>query len=134
MVIIQSEPFTVRDLYDRADGGRSVVASRQRFPLRLRSVAAARSAPSRRLRRSGVSKVSTCFTRVCVQLYGLQAARASAQPHPLLLAHVGAHKESLQLAFALHVDEPPAVARVAQLRQHTRGFLRHLDAGTDIYI
>lgn len=52
---------------------------------------------------------------------------ASAQPHTLLLAHVGTHKEGFQLPFALHIDEPSTVARVAQLLQHIGRFLCDLE-------
>lgn len=44
--------------------------------------------------------------------------QASAEPHALLLAHVRAHKEGLQFAFALDVDEASALAGVAQLLKH----------------
>ena len=53
---------------------------------------------------------------------------ASAQTHTLLLAHVSADKESLQLSFPLDVDEPSALAQVAQVLQNARRLLRHLDA------
>lgn len=56
--------------------------------------------------------------------------RASAQAHTLLLAHVGAHKEGLQLAFPFHFDEASALAGVAQLPQHVRRFLSDLERHT----
>ena len=56
---------------------------------------------------------------------------ASAQPHTLLLAHVGAHKEGFQLPFPLHIDESPTVTRVAQLLQHVGCFLCDLEADTE---
>lgn len=59
------------------------------------------------------------------------AVPASAQPHALLLAHVGAHKEGFQLPFPLHVDESSTLARVAQILQHVGRFLRDLEVDTE---
>ncbi len=52
---------------------------------------------------------------------------ASAQPHALLLTHVGAHKEGFQLSFPLDVDESSTLAGVAQLLQHAGRFLCDLE-------
>lgn len=51
----------------------------------------------------------------------------SAQPHALLLAHVGTHKEGFQLPFALHTDESSTLAGVAQLVQHNGCFFCYLE-------
>ena len=68
----------------------------------------------------------------------LCGSRASAQPHALLLAHVSAQKEGLQLPFPFDADKSSTLARVAQLLQHAtrllcylcRGRSRHIVAGT----
>lgn len=57
----------------------------------------------------GVYKLLACVRESvssCVGCGGL----ASAQPHTLLLAHVGAQKEGFQLPFALDVDESSTLA------------------------
>ena len=72
---------------------------------------------------SNMTGTQLYFTQLCLNTCGVQEhinsrlvymspcpvllavpVKASAQPHPLLLAHVGAHKEGFQLAFPLHVD------------------------------
>lgn len=68
-----------------------------------RNTAVFHSALSQHLWRSGVDKLSTCVHESVSGSFG-RGGPASAQPHTLLLAHVGAHKEGFQLAFPLHVD------------------------------
>lgn len=83
--------------------------------------------------RSGVQESINSLTCVHKSVSGSAGcgSLASAQPHALLLAHVGAHKEGFQLPFPLDVDESSTLTRVAKLLQHVRRFLCYLEVDTE---
>lgn len=90
------------------------------------SAAVLQSRLSQHLWRAAVDKLLTCVHESVSSSVG-RGGPASAQPHALLLAHVGAHKEGFQLSFPLDVDESSTLAPVAQLLQHVGRFLCDLE-------